>query len=135
MDIPECGPDDLAVSLRWERDGDELRGEVVAENVGRRVCRLGNKPTVQPLDLDGEPLPTEFLVTMELRLPPHVDLRPGQRARAHVSWGSWCGAPASSRAVVGWQGGSTVVDVQGPCQPEYTGDPQNLSSGWFELIE
>src|SRR2546423_5619047 len=55
--VPPCGSGDLAVSVRWLRAvGGGLRGEVVAENVSGRVCRLGRKPGLQPLGLDGRPL-------------------------------------------------------------------------------
>ena len=39
--VPACGPDDLSVTVRWERDGDGLRGQVIAENTGGRAagCR------------------------------------------------------------------------------------------------
>ena len=36
---PLCEAADLAVVVRWERDGTGLRGQVLAENVGGRVCR------------------------------------------------------------------------------------------------
>ena len=38
--VPPCGPDDLTVVVKWERDGAGLRGQVMAENVGGRACRL-----------------------------------------------------------------------------------------------
>ena len=37
-EMPACGPDDLSVTVRWERDGDGLRGQVIAENTGNRAC-------------------------------------------------------------------------------------------------
>jgi hypothetical protein len=38
--VPLCGSDDLAVVVSWERDGAALDGQVIAENVGGRACRL-----------------------------------------------------------------------------------------------
>lgn len=135
--VPPCRPDDLVVSLRWERSGDGLAGEVVAENVGGRTCQLGGKPTVRPLGRNGEALPAEHLISLELRIPSAVVLRPGGRAAAPVSWAGWCGDPASGRVVIGWDGGSVVVDAQGPSQPRCPdeGAATNLSSSWFNLVD
>ena len=132
----QCGSDDLAVVVSWERDGPGLRGQVVAENVSGRACRIENKPGVTPLRPDGTPLPVETIVTMEWISPGYVTLQPGERAAAPVFWGSWCGKQASDRARVDWTGGSTVAEVHGPAQPECSpGRPGNLSSSWFKLIE
>src|SRR5215469_5563886 len=38
-ELPACGPGDLSVTVRWEREGGGLRGQVIAENAGRRACR------------------------------------------------------------------------------------------------
>jgi hypothetical protein len=134
--IPPCGSDDLAVSVRWTRAvGGGLRGEVVAENVSGRACRLGNKPALRPLGLDGQPLGVDQAITLELRLPPFVILQPGRRASASISWSGWSGRPASGRIIVFWEGGSAAVDAEGPVQP---GPPERgaggLSSSWFTLI-
>ncbi|MFI5607443.1 DUF4232 domain-containing protein [Amycolatopsis sp. NPDC051903] len=137
-EVPLCGPDDLAVSLYWERDGQGLRGTVVAENVGTRTCRSGMKPGVQPLGLDGVPLPTDTLVSAEMRRPAHVVLEPGDRAAAPVSWRNWTGAPAGDRAIVGWNGGESVVvvEVDAPRQPGCRpGVPENLTSSWFNPLD
>jgi hypothetical protein len=48
-DLSQCGSDDLAVVVSWERDGPGLRGQVIAENVSGPVCRIENKPGVTPL--------------------------------------------------------------------------------------
>jgi Protein of unknown function (DUF4232) len=133
--VPACGPDDLAVTVNWERAGPGLRGRVIAENVGARACRLANKPSVRPLRPDGSPLPVETIITLELRHPGYVTLQPGQRAASPVAWGSWCGEQASDRARVDWSGGSAVAVVHGPVQPECAGAPDNITSSWFNLIE
>lgn len=133
---PPCRSDDVVLSLRWERSGDALTGEVVAENVAGHSCRLGGKPTLTPLRQDGEPLPTQHTITLEARVPSFVVLQPGQRARARVSWGGWCGDHASGRVRVAWEGGSAVVDAQGPPQPECPGGGSlNTSSSWFDLLD
>jgi hypothetical protein len=138
---PVCEPADLTVTVRWARDGTGgLRGQVVAENVGGRSCRLPGKPTVTPVGPDGTPLPVQTVVTMEWLQPGYVTLRPGQRAEAPVFWLSWCGQPASDRARVGWGDGggdhSAIARVDGAIQPECTaGKPDNLSSSWFRLTE
>ena len=133
--VPLCGSDDLAVVVQWEHSGRGLDGQVIAENVGVRACRLAYKPEVTPLQPDGTPLPVETLVTLEEKIPAYVIIEPGQRAAARVHWGSWCGQQASDRARVDWYGGSTVAKVHGPTQPECSpGQPDNLTSSWFHLI-
>jgi hypothetical protein len=134
--LPLCGPEDLAVTVRWEQDGTGLRGQVTARNAGSRACRLAGKPGVTPLGLDGVPLPAGTVITLEMLHPGYVVLRPGQRAAAPVSWRNWCGQAASARARVSWQGGAAIADVQGPVQPQCSGQgADNLSSGWFKLID
>jgi hypothetical protein len=133
--LPLCGSEDLAVTVRWETDGTSLRGQVIAQNVASRACRLAGKPGIAPLGLDGTPLPAETIITLEMIHPGYVILQPGQRATAPVSWGNWCGQQASARARVSWQGGEAVADVHGPVQPGCCqGRPGNLSSSWFSLI-
>lgn len=131
---PACGPDDLSLTVHWERDGDGLRGQVIAENTGGRACRLLGKPGVAPLGLDGEPLPVTTVITMEWVSPGYVALEPGQRAAAPVAWDGWDGPPASSRAQVTWEGGTATAEVEGPAQPDATGAPGNISSSWFRLL-
>lgn len=133
---PVCEPRDLAVTVRWERDGAGLRGQVIAENVGGRVCRLPGKPHVTPLGADGTPLPVQTVITMELRHPGYVILGPGQRAAAPVRWGCWSGQSASGRALVSWGGPAATAHVEGPLQPECAaGSPENLSSSWFRMTD
>jgi hypothetical protein len=79
--IPPCGSDDLAVSVRWERAGVGLAGQILVENVGGRTCRLSEKPWVVPLGADGRELPVEVFLTADARLRP-VILAPGERAAA-----------------------------------------------------
>lgn len=134
--LPLCGPDDLAVSVRWERHDGGLRGQVMARNIGSRACRLAGKPGIVPLGADGTPLPAQTVNTMEMVGPGYVVLRPGERAEAPASWASWCGPPASARARVIWPGGAAVADVHGPMQPECSQEGLgNLGSGWFRLID
>jgi Protein of unknown function (DUF4232) len=132
---PVCEPEDLTVTVRWEPDGSGgLRGQVIAENVGGRACRLPGKPGVAPVGADGTTLPVQTVITMEWVQPGYVILRPGQRAAAAVRWLSWCGQRASDQARVGWGDRSALARVDGPLQPECTaGRPGNLSSSWFRL--
>jgi Protein of unknown function (DUF4232) len=132
---PACGPDDLVVMVRWERDGTGLRGQVIAENISDRACQLASKPDITPLRPDGSPLPTRTIVTTEFRNPGYVVLQPGDQAAAQIWWGSWCGQQASDWARVSWPEGSTVAKVHGPTQPDCVQRrPDNLSSSWFDLI-
>jgi len=131
---PLCEPADLAVAVYWEQDGGGLRGQVVAENVGGRACRLAGKPGVTPLAADGTPLPAQTVSTLEWRSPGYVILEPGQRAAARLGWGSWCGQQAGGRARVDWGSGEAVAEVHGPSQPDCSpGQPGNLTSSWFQL--
>jgi hypothetical protein len=123
----------VVVTVVWQRDGSGLRGEVVVENVGGRACRLAGKPSVTPLDEDGQRLGVDTMMTLEARLPDHVDIQPGQRAAAPVSWRNWCGATPSRQALVAWRGGSAVAGVDGPVRPECDElRPGNLTSSWFD---
>jgi len=133
--VPLCGSDDLAVVVEWKHGSPGLDGQVIAENVGGRACRLAYKPEVTPLQPDGTPLPVETIVTLEEKMPSYVIVEPGQRAAARVHWGAWCGQQASDRARVDWSGGSTAAKVHGPTQPEcLPGQPDNLTSSWFRLM-
>jgi Protein of unknown function (DUF4232) len=134
--VPPCGADDVVVTVVWERRGTGLRGRVVVENVGGRVCRLGGKPTVRPLAGDGRELGVQTVVTLEWRSPGYTDLAPGRRAAARVSWDSWCGQVPSGRALVEWHDGSAVARVRGPLRPPCDQTRHgNLSSSWFDLTE
>jgi Protein of unknown function (DUF4232) len=133
-ELPACGPDDLSVTVRWERDGTGLRGQVVAENTGGRACRLPGKPGVRPLGLDGQPLPVQTVVTLEWVSPGYVVLEPGQRAAAPAAWDGWDGAAASARAEVTWDGGAATAVIEGPVQPAGTDSPGNITSSWFRLL-
>jgi hypothetical protein len=134
--VPPCGSDDLSVVVHWQRDGTGLLGQVIAENVSDRACQLASKPTVTPLQVDGSPLPVDTIITLEMRTPGYVNLQPGQRAAARLIWGSWCGQPASDRALVKWPGGSATARVVGPAQPDCgPSRAYNITSSWFNLIE
>src|SRR5690349_1477223 len=97
-EAPEAGPDDLAFSLTWLPDGDTLTGELQARNVGNRRVRLSGKPILTPLDVDGQPLDTDTIQTLELVMPGYAELGPGETATARVGWAGWDG-PAAGPAV------------------------------------
>jgi hypothetical protein len=124
----------LEVRLSWsadERDG--LIGWLEVRNSGENVVRLAGKPGLRPLGLDGAPLATECVVTLELRTPDYVDVPSGGTARAPVGWGGWDGPPAGGQVEVSFSGRTYTVDVDGPAQPPGRGPGTNLWSNWFEI--
>jgi hypothetical protein len=133
-DVPLATAAEVEVSLSWQADDDgALAGHVTVHNLSDHPVRVGGKPMIRPLGEDARPLETEHAVTAELRIPPHVDVPPGGRATAGVSWAGWPGPAASGAALVSWNGGEAVVQVDGPAQPWRTDEPWNLSSSWFDL--
>jgi hypothetical protein len=135
VEVPEARPDELELELRWRVDSGRLAGHLEARNVCGHRVRLSNKPAVTPIGADGEPLDAHTVVTLELRMPGHVELAPGERARAPVGWGAWDGPPASGTVIIALAGGEAKVLVDGPPQPESRdGLATNLWSSWFERI-
>jgi hypothetical protein len=53
------------VSVRWERAGVGLEGQIMVENVSGRTCRLSHQPEVVPLGTDGRELPVEAIITAD----------------------------------------------------------------------
>lgn len=134
-DVPAATADDLELRLSWEADETgSLYGELHARNVSNHRVRVEGKPLLQPIGQDGSPLNVEHVVTTEFRVPPYVDLAPGQQAVAPVNWAGWKGPPASGRVRVEWAGGSAELTVDGPSQPSRTEEPMNSSSSWFTLV-
>lgn len=132
---PTCQPTQLHLALAWHRDATgSLSGDLRATNPGTRACGLLLKPSVQPLGVDGKPLKTLFLTTMEGRYGPNA-LRPGHTAISGISWAGWCGKPAGPNVEVSWRDVETTVTVSGarqPACPTAKTAPTNMSSTWFE---
>jgi hypothetical protein len=136
MAVQDCHGDEVEVTVRWERDGTGLRGQVIVRNVGGRTCRLPGKPGVRPLGQDGTPLDADTMITLELLEPGYVDIEPGQLAAARVTWPNWCGPAAGDQAVITWGDGSATAHVEGPVQPSCEqGHGGNLTSSWFQPAE
>lgn len=139
--LPVCIPSDVSFSLAWKQSGTGLTGALTATKIGGRACTLPDKPVVRILRADGTDLDVPQVVTGELRYGANLD-RPGARAAAVVGWDSWCGKPASGNVTVQWgtgQSGSkryeATVHASGPVSPQcISGEPQNLSSGWFNTL-
>ena len=125
----------LEVRLSWSpNDAGGLTGWLEVRNTGDSVVRLENKPGLRPLGVDGAPLATECIVTLELRLPGYVDVPSGGVARAPVGWAGWNGPAASGQVEVTFADLTYVVEVDGPAQPAGHGPGTNLWSNWFELV-
>lgn len=131
IEAPEARPEDVAFTLAWLPDGDGLRGQLEARNVADHRIRLSGKPRLTPLAADGGPLQTDSIVTMELRVPGHVELDPGESATANVGWAGWDGPAAAGTVRVEWPGGQADVPTVGPRQPAGSGPATNLWSSWF----
>jgi hypothetical protein len=130
-DKPRAGD----VWLSWSPDGQGgLTGWVEVHNSTDNVVRVTGKPSVRPLGVDGAPLATECVVTLELRTPDYVDVPSRGVARAPVGWAGWDGPPASGQVEVTLGGRAYTVDVVGPAQPSGRGPATNLWSSWFELV-
>lgn len=125
----------LEVRLAWAPDENGgLTGWVEVRNTGADMVRLPGKPGVRPLGVDGARLPTECVVTAEMRLPGYVDVPSGGGARARVGWAGWAGPPASGQVEVTFADHTYTIDVDGPAQPSARGPATNLWSSWFELV-
>jgi Protein of unknown function (DUF4232) len=134
-EVPEASPDDIVFSLTWLPDGDALKGELEARNVGNRRVRLTGKPHLAPLGVDGRPLDAAGIVTLELVLPGFVELAPGESATAAVGWAGWDGLAAGPQVRVEWPGGQVDVATLGPREPAGSGPATNLWSSWFVRAE
>jgi Protein of unknown function (DUF4232) len=134
-EIRNARPDEVDFTLTWRAESGQLTGVLEAVNVCDHPVRLANKPRLVPMGVDGRPLDAEQIISMEMKIPGYVDLGPGERASAPVSWAGWDGPPASGRVIVGWHGGRVEVEASGPRQPESVGPPTNLSSSWFERAD
>lgn len=127
----EATTGELAFTLAWETFDDGLRGVLEAVNVSDRPVRLSGKPEVTPIGVDGVPLDTETVVSLEARLPGYVVLAPGERATSTIYWGGWDGPPAGDTARIGWSDAEAYAPVSGPRQPADR-EGANLSSTWFD---
>lgn len=132
-DVRVADSGDLEWALEWHLEADGgLRGVLRAHNVSSERVRLGGKPNLTPLSADGAPLGAETVLTLEARIPGHVDLDPGQPACTDVGWAGWDGPNPSDQVRVQTAGGDrAIVQVSGPVRPAATGPATNLWSGWF----
>jgi hypothetical protein len=123
------------VRLSWSLDDQGgLTGWVEVHNSREGVVRVSGKPAIRPLGVGGEALPTECLVTLELRTPGYVDVPSGGIARAPVGWAGWDGPPAGGQVEVTISDRPYTVEVDGPAQPTARGPATNLWSSWFQLL-
>ena len=130
-DVPEASAEEVACTLTWQADGEVLRGELVVRNIGQRRIRLSGKPRLIPLDTDGQPLGTDTIITLEMKMPNYAELDPGESASADVGWAGWDGPAAGGTVRVEWPGGQVDVPAVGPRQPAGRGPATNLWSSWF----
>lgn len=128
----------MQVEVVWQDDDGSLAGWVEVTNDGPEVLRVGGKPSVTPLAVGGSRLDLPHAVTLEMLVPGYVDVPPGGRARAPISWGAWDGPEPSGDVVVSWGPYEGPVEVTvpaiGPRQPGRTSGGVNTSSSWFVLL-
>jgi uncharacterized protein DUF4232 len=132
IDGPEAQVGEVEFQLIWKAAGDGLEGTLEAVNVCSHSIRLTGKPGLKPVGMDGQPLDTVTVVSLELLLPGYVVLEPGEKAIAAVGWAGWDGPPASGTVVVSWDDRRTEVQSSGPSQPKSHGPATNLWSSWFK---
>lgn len=134
--IVDARPVDLDLVLVWSSDEHGgLTGELRARNVSDGPVRLGGKPGLQVLGVDGKPLDVRCILTAEIRRPGYVDLYPGEEAVSPVLWAGWDGGSVSGEVVVRLPGGSSRVRCSGPRQPTAVGPAMNLSASWWKRTD
>lgn len=134
----EAAPGEVQFQLTWKSTTlDVLDGDLVATNVSSRRWRLSGKPVIVPLDTSGQPLATKHVVTAEGRIPDYVEVPPGGRARAQVTWSWWDGTETSAHVRIKWPGGEVDAPIIGPTHPEVPRADHfsATSSGWWELTD
>ncbi len=130
--VREASPAEVTLALTWQSEDGALRGKLEVCNTSGHRVRLSGKPRLCPLGAEGNPLEIQTVVTMELAMPGHVELDPGECAFSNVGWAGWNGPVASGSVLVEWPGGQVEVRASGPHQPSATGPATNLWSTWFE---
>jgi hypothetical protein len=131
IEVPEGKAGEVEFQLTWEDSDDGLRGTLVAVNVSAHPIRLTGKPGLTPVGVDGTPLDTDTVVSLEARIPGYVVLQPREEATASVGWAGWDGPAASAAVIISWDAGRTEVQASGPHQPQSQGPATNLWSSWF----
>lgn len=134
IDTAEARPEDVTFALSWQAEDGALTGVLEARNISDHRVRLSGKPSLRPLDADGQPLDAMAIATLEMRMPGYAELAPGESAQSRVGWAGWDGPPAGGIVRVEWPGGQADVPVTGPRQPSATGPATNLWSSWFDRI-
>ena len=126
-----CTPADLTLALAWTKDGARLTGVVTATNHTSAACDLAVKPSIYPLDSQGNRLPVSNVVTAEGYAGPSR-LMPGASATSTVTWSNWCGTRASATTQIDWGTAIATVVATGPTAPACsTGAPNTIGSSWF----
>ena len=132
-EVLDYDPGSTQISLEWQHDGQALTGWVEVINTGMKSCRVGGEPVIKPLGQDGSPLEVAHITSLEMRRPGFVVLRPGQRARAGISWAGWDGPAVGRNVLVRIGPFETNIAAIGPTQPQRVREPTNTSSTWFEV--
>jgi hypothetical protein len=133
-----CAPADLTLTVSWTKTGTGLSGTIQAHNISASACNLAVKPAIYPLDANGKRLDVQNISTAEGYAGPS-NLNPGATATSTITWASWCGPQAATKAEVEWGAGTATADVNNgaadgarPTTPScVNGQSGPISSSWF----
>ncbi len=139
---PACRTGSLAAEAGLQNAAGGLAGTLRVTNIGRRACRLPERPTVR-ISWGGSTLAVRRVQLAARPLPLRV-LKPGAVASAVLVWRNWCGErelPALFRprllVTLGKLPGTLRVEVgdavRAPrCESRY--EPSTLSVGRFVAL-
>jgi hypothetical protein len=141
---PACQAAELRGTVRLQGDQGHVVGSLEVVNAGNRTCSLQGQPSLMILDRKGTRLDVDEGSTgpwwtvqgrPEPKGWPVVSLQPGESARLHVVWASWCGfaQPAVWRIRLRGAGSLDFSDPKSQ-QPHCEGASSKVQVGPFEPV-
>jgi hypothetical protein len=128
----EARAHEVQFSLSWALNQDgHLVADLRVQNISQRAVRVSGKPSLLPLGVDGQPLDTRYMMTLEGRIP-RLRAACVRRRRGGTGRLGWLDGTARQRlrhrGLAGRPSGSPRVRVRQPTSP---GPATNLWSSWF----